>query len=80
MHAQPRIRRSARHYSSTLYIDLDVHTASIAVAYAREEREAEVIFLGTIGTRQGDIDTRVHTLTSNAQHLVVVCEAGPCGS
>lgn len=66
-------------HSSTLYVGLDVHQESIAVASAREERDAEVIFLGTIGTRQGDIATLVRTLTSTATHWVVVYEAGPCG-
>jgi len=67
-------------HSSTLSVGLDVHTESIAVAYAREERDAEVIFLGTIGTRQCDIDTLVRTLTSKATHVGFVYEAGPCGS
>jgi transposase len=39
-------------HSSTLYIGLDVHKDSIAVAYAVDDRNAEVISLGTIGTRQ----------------------------
>jgi transposase len=39
-------------HSSTLYIGLDVHKDSIAVAYAADDRNAEVISLGTIGTRQ----------------------------
>jgi transposase len=79
MHDQPRTRRSAMRHSSTLYVGLDVHKESIAVAYAREERDAEVIFLGTIGTRQCDIDTLVRTLISKAKRLVFVYEAGPCG-
>jgi transposase len=66
-------------HSSTLYMGLDVHKESIAVAYAPEERDAEVVFLGTIGTRQCDIDTRVRQLTSKAKPLVFVYEAGPCG-
>jgi len=64
---------------NTLYIGLDVHKESIAVAYAPEERGAEVVFLGTIGTRQCDIDTLVRQLQSKAQHLLFVYEAGPCG-
>jgi transposase len=66
-------------HSTTLYVGLDVHQESIAVAYAPEERGAEVVFLGTIGTRQCDIDTLVRKLLSKAQHLRFVYEAGPCG-
>jgi hypothetical protein len=42
--------------SSTLYIGLDVHKASIAVAYAAIDPSATVISLGSIGTRQCDLD------------------------
>jgi transposase len=49
------------------------------VADAPEERGAEVVCLGTIGTRQRDIDKLVRTLTSKAKQLVFVYEAGPCG-
>ena len=38
-----------------------------------------MVFLGTIGTRQCDIDTRVRTLQSKTPHLLCVYEAGPCG-
>jgi hypothetical protein len=38
--------------SKTLYVGLDVHKESIAVAYAPEDRGAEVVSLGPIGTRQ----------------------------
>jgi transposase len=65
--------------SSTLYVGLDVHKESIAVAYVAQAHDAEVIYLGTIGTRQADIDQRVRKLQSKAQHLVFVYEAGPCG-
>jgi hypothetical protein len=37
--------------SKTLYVGLDVHKDSIAVAYAPEERDAEVVSVETIGTR-----------------------------
>ena len=66
-------------HSSTLFVGLDVHKDSIAVAYARETRGAEVIFLGRIGTRQCDIDKLIRTLTSKAKRLIFVYEAGPCG-
>jgi transposase len=64
---------------STLYVGLDVHKESIAVAYVAQDHGAEVISLGTIGTRQADIDQLTRKLQSKAQHLVFVYEAGPCG-
>jgi hypothetical protein len=45
--------------SKTLHVGLDVHKDSIAVAYAPEDRGAEVVPLGEIGTRQSDIDKLV---------------------
>jgi transposase len=65
--------------SSTLYVGLDVHKESIAVAYVAQEPHAEVVYLGTIGTRQCDIDTLIRKLQSKSPHLVFVYEAGPCG-
>jgi transposase len=58
---------------------LDVHKETIAVAYVAEEREAEVLFLGTIGTRQGDIDKLIRKLQAKGKTLHLVYEAGPCG-
>jgi hypothetical protein len=43
-------------HSHTLYVGLDIHKESIVVAYAAEDRNSEVISLGSIGTRQCDID------------------------
>src|SRR3990170_4500250 len=75
-----RARRSAMEQSSkTLYVGLDVHKDSIAVAYAPEERGAEVLSLGAIGTRQCDIDKLIRKLQSKGAALVFVYEAGPCG-
>ncbi len=65
--------------SRTRSVGMDVHKASIAVASVAKAHHAEVTFLGTIGTRQVDIDQLVRTLHSKATHLVVVYEAGPCG-
>ena len=48
----------------TIYVGLDVHKESIAVAYAPEDRGAEVISLGTIGPRQCDIDKLIRQLQS----------------
>src|SRR5919108_863848 len=66
-------------HSNTRYVGLDVHKDSIAVAYVAKAHDAEVIYLGTIGTRQADIDQLVRKLQSKATHLVFVYEAGPCG-
>jgi transposase len=65
--------------SSTLYVGLDVHKDSIAVAYVAKDHHAEVVSLGTIGTRQCDIDALIRRLQSKSPHLVFVYEAGPCG-
>jgi transposase len=66
-------------HPNTLYIGLDVQRESIAVAYVAQEHGAEVIYLGTIGTRQCDIDPLIRRLQSNSKYLVFVYEAGPCG-
>src|SRR6266511_3622960 len=65
--------------SSTLFIGMDVHKDSIAVAYVAQDHGAEVTYLGTIGTRQGDIDQLIRKMPSKAKHLIFVYEAGPCG-
>jgi len=65
--------------SSTLYVGLDVHKESIAVAYVAQDHGAEVVSLGTIGTRQCAIDKLLRHLQSKGQQLVFVYEAGPCG-
>jgi transposase len=63
-----------------LYVGLDVQQESIAVAYVAQDHGAEVVSLGTLGTRQCDLDTLIRQLHSKAKHLVFVYEAGPCGS
>ena len=65
--------------SSTLYVGMDVHKESIAVAYVAQAHGAEVISLGTIGTRQCNIDKLLRQLQSKSQQLGFVYEAGPCG-
>lgn len=66
--------------STTLYVGMDVHKESIAVAHVAPDHGAEVVFLGAIGTRQCDLDQLLRKLPSKATHLVFVYEAGPCGS
>jgi transposase len=67
------------HQSSTLDVGMDVHKDAIAVAYVAQDHDAEVVFLGAIGSRQGDIEQLIRKLPSKSQHLVLVYEAGPCG-
>ena len=67
------------HQSSTRYVGLDVHKETIAVAYVAKAHDAEVVYLGPIGTRQCDLDTLIRKLQANSKHLVFVYEAGPCG-
>jgi transposase len=66
--------------SRTLFIGMDVHKETIAVADVAQDHGAEVTFLGTIGTRQGDLASLLRKMPSRATHLIFVYEAGPCGS
>ena len=65
--------------SSTLFIGMDVHKETIAVAYVAQDHGAEVTSLDTIGTRQCDIDQLIRKMQSKSKHLIFVYEAGPCG-
>jgi transposase len=65
--------------TTIFYVGLDVHKDSIAVAYTSQARDAEVVYLGQIGTRQRDVDNLIRKLLSRCQNLVFAYEAGPCG-
>jgi transposase len=65
--------------SKRLFVGLDVHKDTIAVAYVPEDRGAEVVSLGMIGTRQYDIDKLIRKLEPKGATLVVAYEAGPSG-
>jgi transposase len=62
--------------SRTLFIGMDVHKETIAVAYVAQDHGAEVTSLGTIGTRQCAIDQLVRKRPSKATHLIFIYEAG----
>ena len=66
--------------SRTLFIGMDVHKDTMAVAYVAQDHGAEVTSTGTIGTRQCDIDQRIRQRQAKATHLILVSEAGPGGS
>jgi hypothetical protein len=72
--------RSALSQSRTRDVGMDVHTDAIAVAYVAQDHGAEVVYLGPMGTRHGDIANRRRTMQSKAKQLLFVYEAGPCGS
>src|SRR3989441_13322447 len=81
MHAgiHHEIGGSAMRNGSTLYVGLDVHKDSIAVAYASDDGATDPVHLGAIGTRQCDIDALVRKLQSKSAQLVFIYEARPCG-
>ena len=64
---------------TTLFVGLDVHKESIAVAHASPDRSSDVVYVGQIGTREADLESLLRRLHSHASRLVVAYEAGPCG-
>jgi transposase len=65
--------------STPLYVGLDVHKDSIAVAHARGQSADPPVFVGAIGPRQADLDKLIRRLETKAPALVFAYEAGPCG-
>jgi transposase len=64
---------------TTLFVGLDVHKDTIAVAHASPDRSSEVVYVGQVGTRASDLDKLLRRLHSHASNVVVAYEAGPCG-
>jgi len=64
---------------TTVFVGLDVHKDSIAVAYAEDSSRNEPVFVGPIGTRQCDIDKLLRRLHTKGSRVVCAYEAGPCG-
>lgn len=63
---------------STVYVGLDVHKDSIAVARVGSATADPVVDVGTVGTQQYAIDRLIAKLSGHGP-LVFVYEAGPCG-
>jgi transposase len=62
-----------------VFVGMDVHKDSIAVAYAPDVQGSEVVYLGAIGTAQCDLDKLLRQLHAKAPRLRMAYEAGPCG-
>ena len=62
-----------------LFVGLDVHKDSIAVAHAQGQSAEPPVFVGAIGTRQADLDKLIRRLQAKTPRLVFAYEAGPCG-
>ena len=65
--------------STPLFVGLDVHKDSIAVAHAQGQSADPPVYLGAIGTRQADLDKLIRRLQAKTPTLVFAYEAGPCG-
>jgi hypothetical protein len=65
--------------SRTLFVGMDVHNDARSVADVPQEHGAKVTSLGSLGTRQADMDQMIRQMPSTATHLLFVSEAGPCG-
>ena len=65
--------------STPLFVGLDVHKESIAVAHAAGGSTEPPVVVGTVGTRQADLHKLVRRLQAKTADLVFAYEAGPCG-
>jgi transposase len=65
--------------STPLFVGVDEHKDSIAVADAPGHRSEPPVFVGAIGTRQADLDRLIRRLRGKAFELRFVYEAGPSG-
>jgi transposase len=65
--------------STPLFVGLDVHKDSIAVAHAQGQSAEPPVFVGAISSRQGDLTKLIRRLQAKTPNLVFAYEAGPCG-
>ena len=65
--------------STPLFVGLDVHKDSIAVAHAQGQSADPPVFVGAIGPRQADLAKLIRRLQAKTPNLVFAYEAGPCG-
>lgn len=62
-----------------LFVGLDVHKDTMAVAHARGQSAEAPVFVGEIGTRHSDLDKLIRRLQTKSARLVFAYEAGPTG-
>ena len=62
-----------------LFVGLDVHNDSIAVAHAQGQSADPPVYVGAIGTRQADLTKLIRRLQAKTPTLVFAYEAWPCG-
>ena len=65
--------------STPLFVGLDVHKDSIAVAHAPGGCADPPVFVGAIGSRDADIDGLIRRLQGKTTELRFAYEAGPSG-
>ncbi len=63
--------------STPLFVGLDVHKDSIAVAHAAGGSTEPPVFVGAIGPRQVDLDQLLRRLHGKTSALTFAYEAGP---
>ena len=80
LHQQLSTRRATLSQSRPLLIGMAVHKDTLAVAYGAQDHGAEVTAIGTLGTRQCDLEQRIRKMPSKATPRILVDEAGSCGS
>ena len=62
-----------------LFVGLDVHKDSIAVAHAQGQSADPPVYVGAIGTREADLAKLIRQLQAKTPALRFAYEAGPCG-
>lgn len=65
--------------TNALYVGLDVHRDTIAVAVAEEGRRGEIRFFGTIANKADSVLRLTKQLTASGKVPTFCYEAGPCG-